>query len=109
MTLAAFELLVPFRTTRLTRPLAADDDRVALGVDADILTAHARQLDRQDIAIGLLDQVNRRNPPGCGPSEQTLEALLHGEQVARRIPRHSPTILRVKGKGQRAKGKGRAK
>ena len=102
LSLASFELLVPFRTAALRRPLPAHGHALLVGVDLDVLTPQPGQLDREDVGVGPFAQIDRRDPSRRRPAEQTFEALLHREQVARRIPRHGSENSDTGRKGQRA-------
>jgi hypothetical protein len=90
--LAPLELLVAFGAAGLAWPLALDRDGVAIAVDLDVLTAQAGELHGQHVTVGPFAEVHWRYPARRSPSKQTLETLLHGEQVAHRIPRHCSKI-----------------
>ena len=47
------------------------------------------QLDGEEVPVRQLRQVHRRHPARRRATEQALETLLHGEQVAHRIPGHT--------------------
>src|SRR5262245_36490421 len=86
--LAALELLVALGTAGLATALAADGQRPVVKFDLDVVPAEAGDLDRQEVTVAVFAQVNRRHPPRRRAAEQALEPLLHGEQVADRIPGH---------------------
>src|SRR5262245_27995991 len=86
-TLPALELLESLRAAGLARTLAANGQRAVVELDVDVLAPEAGELDRQHVAICLLAKIYWGHPTRRRPAEQALETLLHGQQVAHRIPR----------------------
>ena len=95
--LAAFELLVPLGTAGQAGRWPRTVTVCSSPCELDVLAAEAGQLDGQHVAIGQLRQIHRRDPAGRRATEQALETLLHGEQVARRVPGHTfPSYRRIR-------------
>jgi hypothetical protein len=93
--LPAFELFVPLGAAVLRAANPADGHRIRRRFDADVLAPETGDLDRQDVLVRALAQDQPAEPsPAAAAAKQTLEALLHGDQVAHRIPSaYNYTIL----------------
>ena len=88
---AALELVIALRAIR-AGSFAADGEIVAAALDPDIRAGQARHFDRDEVGLRAFMQVRRRHPSRRRPAEQAVELLLHGQQVARRIPWHDPIV-----------------
>ena len=83
---APFDTLEPQRLRVVRRALAPQRQLPVLDLNLDVLAGETRHLGGHDVAVGNLEQIDRRHPARLVAAGQAIDPLVERQEVLERIP-----------------------